>query len=301
MRRWRAVLGGMFLMGVLAVPTGAPHAASGFAHLAFAQQWQRDEALAPNFWGPMSTAHDGQTEAYGEADGRARLVQYFDKGRMELGHGDTVTNGLLATELVMGRMQTGDTRFTDRPSPSVPIAGDPDGGGLTYALLSTKGQALLALGPRQLGGYRLSAVSPTGEIAARSGDSPPYASYAIYDFATKHDVSRAFSDYRNTVGEETIGLAISQPFFTTAQVAGQERDVLVQVFERRVLTYTDSNPDGFKVEMGNVGQHYYRWRYGVPGEPAVVAPQVPAEPLPGINACMRPVTPHHPLPACLPA
>jgi Tol biopolymer transport system component len=40
-----------------------------------------------------------------------------------------------------------------------------------------------------------------------------------------------------------------------------EKDVLVQLFERRVLTYTPSNPAGFQVEMGNVGQHYYRWRY----------------------------------------
>jgi hypothetical protein len=44
-------------------------------------------------------------------------------------------------------------------------------------------------------------------------------------------------------------------------VGGVELDVLVQLFERRVLTYTPTNPAGFKVEMGNVGQHYYRWRY----------------------------------------
>ena len=36
----------------------------------------------------------------------------------------------------------------------------------------------------------------------------------------------------------------------------------VTVFERRVLTYTPSNPAPFKVEMGNVGQHYLAWRYG---------------------------------------
>ena len=33
------------------------------------------------------------------------------------------------------------------------------------------------------------------------------------------------------------------------------------LFERRVLTYTDTNPDPYKVEMGNIGQHYYHWRY----------------------------------------
>jgi len=39
------------------------------------------------------------------------------------------------------------------------------------------------------------------------------------------------------------------------------RQVLVQVFERRVLTYTPANPSGWQVEAGNVGQHYYTWRY----------------------------------------
>ncbi|MCS7294077.1 MAG: thermonuclease family protein, partial [Dehalococcoidia bacterium] len=36
---------------------------------------------------------------------------------------------------------------------------------------------------------------------------------------------------------------------------------LVQCFERRCLTYTPDNPPGWQVEAGNVGQHYYRWRY----------------------------------------
>jgi hypothetical protein len=38
--------------------------------------------------------------------------------------------------------------------------------------------------------------------------------------------------------------------------------VLLQCFERRCLTYTPDNPEGWKVEAGNVGQHYYQWRYG---------------------------------------
>src|SRR5690606_6135968 len=45
------------------------------------------------------------------------------------------------------------------------------------------------------------------------------------------------------------------------QVDGEPRDVLVQAFERRVLTYTPGNPAGWDVEAGNVGRHYYEWRY----------------------------------------
>jgi hypothetical protein len=36
----------------------------------------------------------------------------------------------------------------------------------------------------------------------------------------------------------------------------------VQLFERRVLTYTPTNPAAYQVEFGNIGQHYHRWRYG---------------------------------------
>jgi hypothetical protein len=44
-------------------------------------------------------------------------------------------------------------------------------------------------------------------------------------------------------------------------VAGKEQAVLVQLFERRSLTYTPANTPANRVEMGNVGQHYFAWRY----------------------------------------
>ena len=58
------------------------------------------------------------------------------------------------------------------------------------------------------------------------------------------------------------GLPITEPYWTRVLVGGQPRDVLLQCFERRCLTYTPSNPAAWRVEMGNVGRHYYRWRYG---------------------------------------
>jgi uncharacterized protein YkwD len=54
---------------------------------------------------------------------------------------------------------------------------------------------------------------------------------------------------------------------------------LFQVFERRVLTYNPANSPGFRVEMGNVGQHYYRWRYENPpsnNTPTPTATDAPA-------------------------
>jgi hypothetical protein len=64
-----------------------------------------------------------------------------------------------------------------------------------------------------------------------------------------------------------LGRPLTEPYWTRAVVAGTAKDVLVQLFERRVLTYTPSNPAGFKVEMGNVGQHYFQWRYRQNGGP----------------------------------
>ena len=58
-----------------------------------------------------------------------------------------------------------------------------------------------------------------------------------------------------------FGRPISEPFWVTTKVAGTVQTVLVQMFERRVLTYTPTNSTAFQVEMGNVGQHYFKWRY----------------------------------------
>jgi hypothetical protein len=131
-------------------------AASAFASPAFRQQWQQGEAVSTNFWGPLATAHDGQQEPYKDAPGGTRLVQYFDKGRMEL-TGASVTNGLLATELVTGRMQTGDTTFESRPPPAIPIAGDPDNPGPTYAALASNAKALFDATPARTGNATQSA------------------------------------------------------------------------------------------------------------------------------------------------
>ena len=68
-------------------------------------------------WGDAPFA--GGYEAYANAPGGQRLVQYFDKARMEINQPAAdpsgpfyVTNGLLVVEMLSGRLQTGDTSFT---------------------------------------------------------------------------------------------------------------------------------------------------------------------------------------------
>jgi hypothetical protein len=59
----------------------------------------------------------------------------------------------------------------------------------------------------------------------------------------------------------TLGYPITEPYWIQARVAGQDQWLLLQAFQRRVLTYNAANAPAWQVEMGNVGRHYYDWRY----------------------------------------
>jgi len=271
-----AVLG-MLILLCAAIPISA---ASAFANPAFRMQWQQSEAIAPNFWGPLPTAHDGQQDPYKETPGGQRLVQYFDKGRMELNNPATgvVTSGLLATDLVKGQVQVGDAAFQAKASPAVPIAGDPDNPGPTYAGLASKAVTLFAPTTSKPGSFVTLIATADGTVTDGGGFAGISMSPAVsgYDTTTQHNVLGVFADYRTRVGLPTIGYAIGEPFRANVKVAGTSVTVLVQVFERRVLTYTATNPDPFKVEMGNIGQHYYLWLYGAGAAPVAAAPPAPA-------------------------
>ncbi len=251
------------LMAYLGSPANA---ASGFANPAFQTQWQAGEALAPNFWGPLPLARDGQQESYTEATGGMRTVQYFDKARMELTNTGTVTNGLLATELVTGRLQLGDSTFRQGSPAAIPVAGDPDNLGPTYASISTSGIGAMAPNAVNTPVTRaLSASGTVGTFTNAMGDAQTVLT--VYDGTGNltHNVPKAFADYRTRVGLAAIGFGIAEPFWSNVKVAGTNKDVLIQAFERRVLTYTPSNEERFRVEFGNIGQHYYTWRYNSPG------------------------------------
>jgi hypothetical protein len=257
-------------LSMLGVPTAA---ATYYGSPKFQQLWQASEAISTNFWGPLGTAREPQLEAYAEGQatqpcppGQAcaqvirpgqRLVQYFDKGRMELNQPDaTVTSGLLASNLVHGQIQIGDTAFVSKPVPAIPIAGDPDNPGPTYAQLNAKSRELLDPAPQQTGATTQATLSAAGEITVSTVPASAPATFTVFDDTTKHNVPKAFADYRAKVNLLNVGFAVSEPFYANVKVGGTPKDVMIQVFERRVLTYTADNPDAFKVEMGNIGQHY---------------------------------------------
>jgi hypothetical protein len=293
------------LLALGSVPRASVGAAAAFAHPAFQDLWRADETAIPNYWGPLALATDGLPEPYADAPGAQRLVQYFDKGRMELTDPAraVVTSGLLAEEMVTGRVQTGDATFQQGMPASIPLAGDDDlftdphypGKAIsppTYATLANLHAAFLDSQPAAIGSAttREIAGATTGNVPATYalGASDPQGIIAAYDAATGHNIPAAFATFRDRAGIATIGLAISEPFWGSFKFGTGGKVVLVQVFERRVLTYTPDNPAAYRVEMGNVGLHYYLWRYGHSGAPPPLATSIPPDTAPATGICAAP-------------
>ena len=240
---WVVLIAGILAMLVGVYPRVSTQAAMTFGDAAFQAQWQAGESITPNFWGPLVLARDGQIEPYAESTNGQRLVQYFDKARMERRNDGGVTNGLLATELITGQLQLGDNTFQQGNPAAIPVAGDPDNPGPTYASITANKANLLDPTESTMGVPATKALSASGQSGTYTAPtSDANMLNREFDTVTRHNVPKAFADYRQKVGLQAIGLAISEPFWSNVRVAGVSKDVLIQAFERRVLTYTPANP-----------------------------------------------------------
>ena len=251
-------------------------------------------------WGNGANS-DLMTEEYLESPGGSRTVQYFDKSRMEITNpaGDSnsiwyVTNGLLVVELITGQMQIGDNLFEPRSPANVPVAGDlDDAEGPTYATFG----ALLDAPATDTGDVYVDRVSRSGQITSDQSLLSQNIVAAYYDDVTGHTVAEPFWAFMNSSGliyengqfydalmfESPVfatGRPITEAYWANVLIAGTPTDVLMQCFERRCLTYNPSNPEGWQVEAGNVGIHYYEWRYGDGQNPPAGDPP-PGDPPPG--------------------
>jgi hypothetical protein len=292
-----------------AAPTSQP-ASMPFADSAFETVWMRNDqpvashAAARSWtWGPAPLA--AGIEPYADAaDGSGtRLVQYFDKARMEINNPRLpandkwfVTNGLLTVELISGRMQTGNTKFENRRPAAIPMASDPDDANApTYATFGTVANTSAGekRQPDNKGKYATSRIDKAGAVsedASRAGLVE--AKIVYYEQTTGHNVPQVFWDYLNSSGTVragrtssnktlldpwvfAMGLPISDAYWANVKIEGKQQDVLIQAFERRVLTYAPGLARGWQVQMGNIGQHYYQWRYG---SGAVLTKQLKAAP-----------------------
>ena len=258
----------LLLAAFIATPTFVrPRAAAiPFGSDAFAMQWNAVEPTIPNFWGP--TYQPAAQEPYADSPGGTRLVQYFDKARMEqTTPGNSVTNGLLTVELITGRRQLGDTAFGAFAPSLLPVVGDLSNTWPPYAAL---GGAVFAARVKQNNEPIGTVYKPDGTFAVNPGlGAEPGAAFGVYvtdpGGVYAHNVPAAFSAYLAALPlawQTVMGLPVTEPFWVNVRVGTVPTWVLVQPFERRVLSYTPTNPDAFKVEMGNIGQHYYQWRYG---------------------------------------
>ncbi len=258
---------GAVALVALALAQFLPLAAAPAIVGAFEQQWQAAEATVPNFWG--GTASGGIPEPYAEGmDGGqsgVRRVQYFDKARMELTTPTaSVTNGLLTVELVSGKRQMGDNTFVAYPPSASPVAGDTDNTFPTYASLATlpakvaedRTAVSRVLNPG--GTFTTNAtLGADAKAAFGSFQSDPGGQYG-------HNIPAGMWTYLQALPVPwltTMGYPTTEPFWANVKVGGKTLPVLVQAFQRRVLTYTPSNPAQFQVEMGNIGAHYFQWRY----------------------------------------
>lgn len=293
----RIALALVFILTLL--PTGLALADPSFVNDGFKAKWQRaDKPVADGvsnparswLWGPEGfTPPNGvTTEPYTDSPGGQRSVQYFDKARMELNNPTTglVTNGLLVRELISGKLATSDATSTPRrPADDIPVAGDPTGNnGPTYAsfakIASLEGNNPA---PDRTGQAASDTIDKNGTVGS-SPDLGGKAKYVYFDSGLKHNVPDVFWTFMNQKGNiyangqfasnqpvlgdnanapwlDANGLPITDAYWAKVTVGGQAKDVLIQAFERRVLTYTPDNDPAFRVEMGNVGRHYFSWRY----------------------------------------
>ena len=300
-----------------------------YAHEAF--QEARDELDLPIdggqvsrtwFWGPEPIT-EGIYEPYAESPGGERLVQYIDKARFELTNpnGDPkspwfVTTGLLTRELISGSVQVGTASYVQRVPSDRAMAGDITNTWPTYAGF---GSVIDQLHTDMTGEFATNVLLENGVSTYTDAMDDPgaelvqYLEYEGPDGPAGYNIPAAFWEFMHAPGITwdgvayfpsaplmdwlfVLGLPISDPYWVSVDLAGQPTWVMIQAFERRVLTYTPTNPDGWQVEMGNVGRHYAEWRHGdePPDETPTPTEPVPTEPTPTEPTPTIPVPPPPP-------
>ncbi|MGI8587829.1 MAG: hypothetical protein ACR2M0_09105 [Chloroflexia bacterium] len=251
---------------------------------AFGRVWSKADAAvaagtAPRswLWGP--TLLYRAAEAYAQRPGGRHDVEYYDKARMEVNDPSAdpnspyyVTNGLLTVEMISGDIQTGNTSSIHETVPCIlPVVGDPrkdnpiapDYNSLAgVASLHGEHQA-----PNRVGQPVSDALDTGGGVytdIVHSGLSH----YAAFVTQTGHNIPDLFwhylQDMQPTYGFDwtyVLGYPITEGYWTQMRVSGRDLSVMIQAYQRRVLTYVPDFAPTWRIQQGNVGQHYFEWRY----------------------------------------
>ncbi len=307
----KRLLPALLLLAVLLTPIlPRPTAAAAIAadDSAFHYVWERTDQLVVSHnvartwnWGINPFAR--LDEPFAGAPGGSRLVQYYDKGRMEINDPNAdrsnpyfVTNGRLVAEMVQGQVQIGLNQYQPLASPEQAIVGDGAGNPApTYRSLKAVANvgpgSSGSVAPRRIGLLANATLDGGGNVGVDNGlANAHYAAtrIAAYSPQTGHNIPAVFMNFLTQSGQvlnwrvlytdqvmnwvATMGYPITEPYWVHTTISGKATDVLVQAFERRILSYNPSNDPAWQVEMTNLGRHYYAWRYGSDTPGALGAP-----------------------------
>jgi hypothetical protein len=274
MRTWSFSTGSTLTANLMKVKSGLPTPDSAVYNL-----WNSADApvaggKAQRTWMYGPEVFEVRQEPYVESPNGQRTVYYYDKARMEITNpsGDRasqwfISTGLLVREMILGQIQVGNNAFEGRAPAQIPVAGDDpqiNQDAPTYATFN--GVASLNNDRRVIdrtGQILNESINKAGQIGGVP-TAPAPVKYAFYEHKLGHNVPDVFMRWMEKLPNPwlfMLGLPLSEAYWAKVKVAGVEKDVLMQVFERRALTYTPTNDSIWQVEMGNVGLHYFRWRY----------------------------------------
>lgn len=300
------LLAGIWTQAAMAAGSGEMGNAS------FQRQWERtDRPVASSAaartwaWGPEALSPVIEEYDPVAPDG-VRRVQYFDKGRMQFtpypdvppGDDRYVESGLIVRELVSGRFQTGPDSYEEPGPATFSVSGDVgDAAAPTYASFAM----LLDAAANPDGATLIQRIERDGSVSTDEGlgGFGVTAAYHVDVPGLDHQIASPFWEFMTSGGmiyeyggfmEGTLfadpffvlGFPITEAYWTRVLVAGQPADVLVQLFERRVLTYNPAKPTEWRVQFANAGAHYAQWRYGGSFDGAtIVEPGWEPHPSPG--------------------
>lgn len=288
MPRWRLAGVIVALIGLLATLVVSPLTALGddlsvnplAAPGPIASIWQASDGPVASgnahrgwLWGPKILSIT--QEPFADSPGGVRTVYYFDKARMEITdpNADTsspwyVTNGLLVRAMISGDIQVGKNSYIQGPAARVPVAGDLKNNSQspTYAAL----QSVASIGAQiqdhreasQVGQPITALLHADGSVDPNGNPQSGGVTAGAYDNTLGHNVANVFVQWEQSLSQPAInvlGYPLTDPYWIDATVGGKQKRILFQAFERRVLTYTPSNPAGWQVETGNVGLQYRQW------------------------------------------
>jgi polysaccharide biosynthesis protein PslG len=298
---WAVAVAAVLVLAGLPMPATAQFAGQpDFGSRGMAEIWMELEypvvtgqAKRSHYYGPVillrcEEPYEEGTQEEGSTFSGKRPVAYLDKGRLEETSPNSISAGLLAKELITGRRQMGENAFRQFAPAEVPVAGDNVvSDAPTYRSFATVATiadpTVNRARPRQ--GQR---VIETLNRAGVTGADPLLGDYGVtladYNQELGHNIASVFVEFFNRSGivaqydeagkitywersplliswTDTMGFPVSEPYWAKVPVGGVTRWVLIQAFERRVLTYTPENDPIFRVEMGNIGLHYKVWRH----------------------------------------